>query len=353
MAGEDEVERLRRAAYGPGASTADRAAAEAALRALAAQPAEAVDDAAPSPSDAEAPDDVDEDIPEPVLGRSIRVGWLVPIVAGALLVGALAALGATGRFSTGEPDAAPTSSPPPSGAATTVRIPGDLQAADAWFDGAATASDVYPFSGLLDTNGIDPYQVRFALAGGGGWNVWVARSATGQLCLLIADAPNGGGTAGCVEKAEFARNGAQLALGSRVAHWYGGEVTTSPNTGPDGDSASDASRPALPQAGPGDIDAAAEWFTGEPTSSDVFPQPGALAGLGIDAADVRALGTTDPAWTLWLARSRSGEYCILATTNLRAVFSECATAEEFRDSGVNLIAQGHSAFWDGESVVSG
>lgn len=245
-AGDEDVERLRRVAYGRGAGAAERAEAEAALRALAERPADAGDAARAEPAaDGEvlaalensaverhvAHDDGGE-VSTPIWERRIRVGWVVPLVAGAIVVGALGALQVTGQFgrtsqSEGPHTISPTD-PPPEG---WIQMPGDLQAADAWFDGSANASDAYPFENLLESNGIDPYDVRFALAGGGGWNVWVGRSADRRLCLLIADAASESGAAGCFERARFAINGAHLGMGGRTAHWFGAAVMTSPTSG--------------------------------------------------------------------------------------------------------------------------
>lgn len=238
--GSGDVERLRRIAYGREAGAADRAAAQAALQALeegSRAPREPL--AAESVSAAEAPaspeggsgaaGDADDGEPVSVWGRRIRVGWLAPVVAGSLVVGALGALGAlqaTGRLTpeaqSDGPDTTSFSALPREGA---TQIPGDLGRADAWFEGSATASDVYPFAGLLESNGIDPYDVRFALAAGGGWNVWVGRSTDRKLCLLIADARDDTGAAGCVMRQAFAASGLQLGLGGRTAHWSGGEVS--------------------------------------------------------------------------------------------------------------------------------
>lgn len=245
----DEVERLRRVAYGPGASAAERAEAEAALRRLEARAGE--DAAGASSSGGETVpeeqdplgrdysgeregrtiiDDAVDGADSPVWTRSIRVGWFVPIVAGAVIVGIVGTLAVTGHLSP-ESRLEQPSAPSPSASLREAPEPmlGDHpEAADAWFAGSATASDAYPFGGLLESSGIDAYDVRFALAAGDGWNVWVGRTGTGKLCLLVADVASESGAAGCVEREQFIHSGTSLALNGRRADWYGGEVTVSP-----------------------------------------------------------------------------------------------------------------------------
>ncbi len=241
-AGDEDVERLRRVAYGPGAGAAERAEAEAALQAHDGRRPDAAEAGEVEPvADVEVPASFDggeiggvpsrsDDGGEAATAfweRRIRVGWVVPIAAAAVVIGALGALQITGWFGPGAPGEVPATisptDPPPEG---WIQMPGDLQAADAWFDRPATGSDAYPFEDLLRSNHIDPYDVRFALAGGGGWNVWVGRSTDRKLCLLIADAASESGAAGCFERARFAINGAHLGMGDRMAHWFGAEVMT-------------------------------------------------------------------------------------------------------------------------------
>lgn len=245
----EEVERLRRVAYGPGVGAAERAEAEAALRTLVsvARHDEGRVSAVPI-SDAEASASTEEvgyghggvgkEGLESLWARHIRVGWLVPIIAGALLVGVLAALTTTGWFERGESETAPTTGqttlePPDEADPGFLVQGGNLDAADAWFSGQATAADAYPFSAFLDLNDIDPYEVRFAHAAGGDWNLWVARTGDGKLCLLSAYARDGTGGADCVQRDAFAAGGVHLGIGDRVAHWFGGPILMTLSDDPD------------------------------------------------------------------------------------------------------------------------
>ncbi len=355
-----DIERLRRVAYGPGASAADRAAAERALRVLAERPADVAGPVATAPvSDTEVPAAIEEgdvtggadrgrvgdEALESVWARRIRVGWLVPIVAGALLAGVLAALASTGWFETGEPEASVGASPATTGGVP-APMPGDPEAADAWFDGQATASDAYPYSSLLEVNDIHPYEVRFVLSDGTDWNVWVGRSRTGEFCLLVNDRRDGTGKGLCVEREEFARAGVLVTGGGHFAYWTGDTVLTDRSS-----VGHDAQGPR--NVGPGDERAALAWLATTASAADVFPYPETLPGLGIDPDEVRSVANQDPGWALWIARQGTTGYCLLATTNLRGTtFSSCVTTEEFRASGVSLVAQGHSSHWNGESVAS-
>jgi hypothetical protein len=373
----EKIERLRRVAYGPGAGAAERAEAEAALRALAEPPADRADAVAAAPppgvavtSPGEGDGDVaggsdagdaDDDAPGSIWGRRIRLGWLVPIVVGSLVAGVLIALGATGHLApqaqfngpdrTSESDGPRPVSQPGDGTDLVV-LGGDLEAADAWFEGSATASDAYPFPGLLESNAIDPYDVRFALAGGEGWNVWVARSAAGKLCLLLADARDGTGSAGCFARASFAAQGASLGLGDRMAHWFGHEVTASPTNTTVGDDPQEEQR-SLPQAAPGDVGAALGWFSRPQTELDVFPTPDLLAHLGIAGQDIRNVShLLPPEQVIWIAKQGTVGFCLLIT-EAQTVASSCATVDEFRESGLNLEAGDLTASWDGKQVAAG
>lgn len=359
---DEEAEGLRRVAYGPGTSATERAEAEAALRALAERRADA-GDASEVVSDVEVLASLErggvesnvahggdgEEIaaPTPIWERRIRVAWVVPMVVVAVVVGALGALQATGQFGpTSQVERPATSSPTDPPPKAWIQTPGDLEAADAWFDRPATASDAYPFQGLLDSNDIDPYEVRFVLTDGIEWNVWVGRSRSGGLCLLVTDRRDSTGTGRCVVRDEFAQAGALVASGGHFAYWTGDTVSTDR-------SSAGHSGLTSPSAGPGNEKAAQAWFAEPATPSDLFPYPDALTGLGIDPSDVRSVGNNDPGWALWLSRQGAAGYCLMATTNLAdAMFSSCVTVEVFRTSGVSLVAQGHSAFWNGESVTS-
>lgn len=368
MTAEEEVERLRRVAYGPGVGAAERAEAEAALRALAEQQADvagvvpavlAVDIDMPvsleSGAESQAVDfrggvdEVDGDVLASIWARRIRVAWLVPIVAGALLVGVLTALATTGWFEKGQPKQAASDTPSATPTAETVtHIPGDLESADAWFDGPATASDAYSFPGLLQSNEVDPYDVRFALAGGDGWNVWVGRSITGKLCLLLADARNDAGAAGCFERARFAVGGAHLGMGDRIAHWYGGEVSTSLTTvsGPN-------AVPSPPGSGAGDAAAAATWFAPPDSESGTpYPYPDMLDALGIGDGDIRSIERSpESSRNLWIARQGETGFCLLTTDDVAHTSNyACAPLDEFLASGVSIATEGFAAYWDGESI---
>jgi hypothetical protein len=239
VAGDEEVERLRRVAYGPGAGAEERAAAAAELRALAGETGSRTEAAArETPHDDRVEVDAatvdimevrEGDAPESVWARRIRVGWLVPIVAGALLAGAVGALAANATFTASGGDSDASASPTsvvllPNDDQGTIVLVGDPERADGWFRGQAAASDAYPYSGFLEHHDIDPYETRFAQVTGDGWSLWVARTRDGNLCLLSAFARESTGSATCVDRAAFSAGGVHLPIGKQIVHWFGGEI---------------------------------------------------------------------------------------------------------------------------------
>lgn len=371
MAESDEVERLRRVAYGPGSSARERAEAEAALRVIEGRAAAVAAIAAPSgdgegsaeealtaeglpggePGGVEAADAGESGGAASVWGRSIRVGWLVPVVVGGVIVGVLATLGVTGQFAPQAQFNGPsTTSPSPSfDESASPVLGGDLKAADAWFDGPGIAPDAYPDTTLLKSSDIEPRDVRFALAAGGGWNVWVGRSKSSELCLLVADVATGGGAVGCVSRDDFAADGAHLGVNGRTADWYGNAVTEGASTAPGSEAI-----PPIPGRGPGDVDKAAEWFADPGTAYDSYPYPDILGGLGIGDGDILAL---DPApgkdRILWLARQGTTGFCLLVTDAVASTSNyACVPVAGFRASGIGIAFAGFAAYWDGESVAS-
>lgn len=228
----DDVERLRRVAFGRQASADERAAAVEALRQLrtadeqraaeAAERARVVADPAP-----ESADDESEWAAEPDRRHGIRPLWLIPIVVASIVVGAVGALAVSSQFEAAPPSVPPSQShtpaqpPPPSGV---VGGPGDLEAAERWFDGGATPSDAFPDAAFLEGLDIDQYDVRFMASEGSDWSVWVAKDRRGQLCLLVRNPPVGGSAASCSTTEDFERNGISIGLNDHTAFWDGAIV---------------------------------------------------------------------------------------------------------------------------------
>lgn len=378
--GSDEIARLRRVAFGPGSSAQERADAVAALRALSDRIAPERAGAGESESEVHAETDarpeetghlvstfgdesrgeitetvVDEDSEEPIWRRSIRVGWLVPIVAGSLLVGVVGALGATGRFENLAVWGSPTPSVTPPGVASGEVHPGDLQAADSWFGRQfKTGVDSYPDLQLLSNNGINPDDVRAALDAGNGLKVWVGKT-TGKLCLLVASNSASNSTsnvaASCFERDNFAVGGAHLGMNGRMAHWDGNEVTADP---PDPASANGGTVPQVPGSGRGDVDAANSWFASPATTRDAFPEDGMLGSMGVDQSEVRLVGPEDGSLTkLWVVKQGTTGFCLATVNNSKHTSqSQCATIAEFRTSGLSISDRGFAAYWNGESISS-
>ena len=224
-----EVERLRRVVYGPGATAEDRAAAVAGLRALADRESDGqVETSAPSEvgeAESAAHNEFDD---EPERPRGIRPLWLVPIVAASIAVGAIGALAVSPQLEAPPPSALPSQSPAPAGQTPPSQFvggPGDLEAAERWFDDSATPRDAFPDTAFLDHLDIDPENVRFMGSENGDWSVWAAKDRNGQLCLVVRDALEGG-AASCATADEFTRNGISIGLNGHSSYWDGATVYT-------------------------------------------------------------------------------------------------------------------------------
>lgn len=246
----EEVERLRRVAYGPESSAQERAEAEAALRALD-QPETAMSEAAEAEMikpEATTPEAIEREAIEPEattpgeVTRSsdetreqralgMRPVWLIPIVVASLVVGALGALGATDQLAGGS-SAAETSASPmlqgPGGLYSPQYPVGDLEAADGWFTGDPKPLDTFPDPDLLEANSIDPDEVRLlkvTSADEGSVTVWAGANRLGHLCLLVTNGPERVSVSTCATRADFSRGG---GLGFRIdgflVSWDGREV---------------------------------------------------------------------------------------------------------------------------------
>lgn len=365
----DNVDRLRRLAYGPGSRPEDRAAAETELRQLEGETRKS-GPVAPEPSGVEPSGvgplpQVEADLggisgvmsvadgntdPEPTVvspgrdpavpiwRRSIRVAWLIPIVVGAVLIGVLATMGVAGQFDAGARWSAPVASGNPQ-----TQGSGDLSAADAWFEKPITDADLFTYPELSDSNGIASDQVRFALDGGNGYMVWVGRTDR-QLCLLISQEGETNGAVSCFDRDRFVAAGAHLAVDGRKAYWYGHEVTADPailSSGPN------ATVPPLPSSGPGNIEAANSWFDSPADESDPFPDAGSLDGIGVALKDVRSAGESSGSpYHLWIAKQGTTGFCLIATKEAESE-ATCKSFADFESSGLSIQERGFSAFWNG------
>lgn len=373
-AGAEDVERLRRIAYGPDATPRERAEAEVSLREREAQ-AQAQAHTVTLAAEAEVPDDsmvqveqsdvsgddpfegnpgvesdaIDDGEEEPSLwNRRIRVGWVIPIAVGAVLLGAAVALGASGQFDrvTGPATASP--------APTVIEIPeegteaGDLNAADRWFDRPFEDSDAFSQPALLESGVIDEHDVRLALDGGELGSVWVGRTDD-KLCLLIAIAKEESGASSCIEREQFQSNGLRLRSDKLSASWNGWEVTSDPYIGP---------RPHVSAPASGDVDAANSWFEQIATEDDVYPISGILDHMGVDQSQVRQVGRSDGGPQVWVMKQGDTGFCLASydPTQDRGQGQgkgewNCATIEEFEAHGVTLSTSTIAVAWDGAMIA--
>ena len=243
----DEVARLRRRAYGPGATADERAKATAALRLLAQQSlieANVETDAEADASRAELSVTANADAAGPPLateptgvaagekrsGRRVAAIWLGPIVAGSLVLGAVGfgllsqQVGNLSGVDVPTPSLSPTPGSPASESGLPLSGPGDLAAADAWFDSAATARDTFPMVELLRSTEVSPTSVRLGAVAGPEFSVWVGQKDNGDLCLLAVDFSTQQGGSGCIDRAGFEQSGLNLSMPSGGATWSGQEI---------------------------------------------------------------------------------------------------------------------------------
>lgn len=346
----DDRERLRRIAYGPDATPRERAAAEASLRQLDEQERTAAATRESQAVNREDPDedfDVDDKVfdeavdggvddgaegddevePHPLWLRRINMGWMIPIVVGSLVIGALGAWGAS--------------------AVSSSINPGDLNAADAWFTSPLNVSDqnAMPWW-LAEPYGIEPRNLRPTSTPG----VWVGRTKT-HLCILIQELEGAG--ANCVERDKFAADGINYSVGKLSFHWFGGDVTVKETT-PGGV----VTLPVLPNppSGPGDLDAAKALFAVPATERDAFPSPYVVESLGLQTTDVRWIGGIDGGMTAWAfeqkATGTTKGFCLAVIKDAATYtpYLQCVTSQEFETSGVSIKTLRFTAHWDGKAV---
>ena len=339
----EERDRLRRIAYGPDATAKERVAAEAGLRRLeeqeraslvAASAAEASAHHTPdqasavhderddeeNSSEGEASDD--EVTGAPLWLRRINIGWLIPIVVGSLLVGAV---GAWGFHLAGATN--------PSG--------GDLRAADAWFDLPAADEATAPWY-LAQTYGVEVSNIRLSNAPG----VWFGRTKT-SFCLLVMQWEASG--AGCVKRPAFAKSGITLAVGSYIFRWRGKDVSVVQTT-----ATGEVNVPILPPpaSGPGNVEAANALFSLPPPVEEPFPAPWIMGSMGVDKNDVRKMGENDSGLSVWAMKQGDSGFCLVVfdATHGGTQYVQCATLEEFAASGLVIHSLTFKARWDGESM---
>ncbi len=349
-------EGLRRVAYGPDATAEERAVAASALRELDEQ-ARVAREALRASAVAKGTELDDTELDEPVEAsgegsghladdddgelplwqRRIRIGWLIPIAIGSLLLGVFGAVGTSSQFR--GPDPVPAAS---DGGAVGEATPGDLKAADEWFTAPYLAMDYYPGPAVLNSYGIDQLDVRFS----GGNGAWVARTES-ALCLLAVNYDSERG-ARCVSRAEFGRSGITLSVGDLTFDWRGKDVKVT------------GIRPAeenaileAPEPGPGDVDAANSYFDVPAAATDAFPIPGGLDRPGRELSEVRHVGSDVHGHGLWVAKERSGGFCLVAYDIRKGESTgNCATLHEFETSGVRVSTGGFAASWNGTEFVA-
>jgi hypothetical protein len=228
--------RLRRLAFGRTTTADEEAAAERARQELALiesraeQRRHAVEAAIAAvldvPDEPVAPDDAEASPGEPQPAR--RRGWIVPALAG---VGVGAVLAAGALWSVGD-GAVPASAPSPSPSSTGVeyflgdppestRGPGDLAAAERWFEREQTEEDLVGVGELRPE--FDRDSVRLVHASDVA-RVWLARQVDGRYCLETTETESLTTTGTCVAADLFSEQGLTVSSDVLDAAWNGSQV---------------------------------------------------------------------------------------------------------------------------------
>jgi hypothetical protein len=107
-----------------------------------------------------------------------------------------------------------------------------------------------------------------------------------------------------------------IAAAAGVAHYFGADGTVS-------DGAVHSTRTPHASATPSRAPVAttvtrtytvqqiAAWFTATSTSDDTFPEPSYLSFIGLGSSTTRFIATSNKGWSLWIAKSTTGETCLV------------------------------------------
>lgn len=257
----DERESLRRIAYGPDSTPHERAAAETSLHELHEHSLEAASEAQNAATreaqqreeavrtigepaehtnsvDHHAVDSDDEPVAPSVWHRSIRVGWLIPLVAGCFILGATVALSTTGSGDDkGNAPSGEGSTSVPQGTTTEHTFvppmpgngPGNLAAANDWFADSVTTDEDLANKAKepLDHMGATQDDVRPVGDDALQQNLLIARHGTDGFCMISVG--NGAGPSwfsSCVTTQEFQASGLSLSGPGFAAYWDGESIST-------------------------------------------------------------------------------------------------------------------------------
>lgn len=248
MTSDDELEKLRRAAFGRASSADERRSAVHQLAAIDAERTHreqeqheagawrldrADDEIAVSPpadTPAASPDaslaEVLDESPGMALDerkrhaakRGLHPLWLVPIVLASAVVGGVA----------GELGSAPTASRPSgsaSGAPESVRI-GDLHAVDRLFERERTERDAYPQPEQAEA--LRTETTRYLGGDIDGAQAWAGRTTDKLICLLVLDGEVGAGS--CATRDDFAGAGITVGVNGYTVTWDGLHTGITPPT---------------------------------------------------------------------------------------------------------------------------
>jgi hypothetical protein len=197
--------------------TTNAAALEAAVRAIEPAPAPVAPPA--TPTDVRAVEDHDEPGPAVQARRlSTRTVVTIAVIAG-LVVGIAVAVGASHYFGTDQTVSdgtvhsshTPRASTTPSRApvATTVTRTYTAQQIAAWFKATSTSDDTFPEPTYLSFIGLGSSTTRFIATSDKGWSLWIAKSTTGETCLVMNGTVQGqqiGSVSSCLPDAAIAHS---------------------------------------------------------------------------------------------------------------------------------------------------
>lgn len=97
---------------------------------------------------------------------------------------------------------------------------------------------------------------------------------------------------------------------------------------------------------------AGAWFAHGPTADDAFPYP----VDNVVAASTRIVDTERSGWSLWVAKTSTGGFCLLThrvtfDQSDPAVVSSCVSSSRFDVQGLSLSVGNATASWSGGAIT--
>lgn len=105
--------------------------------------------------------------------------------------------------------------------------PGNVDAANAWFDKPGAAQEPFPTLWMLDQMGVNQSQVRLAGINDRGYKLWIVKQGATGFCLAGYDVNAGEARYQCATIAKFEASGVSIAAPNFAAWWDGVSLSMS------------------------------------------------------------------------------------------------------------------------------